>query len=228
MTFAAVQERTGYWLANPSQFVMARYEIETLPLNYRELEELHDTIEVIRWRVWFPKLQEELEGTELPAKIGLAATAGGWGSLGVGAVSGGSSLLVKSELTKRILVVAAKCFGLTGVAGLVVASYIINVVLEKSEQNLVTYKKDAKMVSLQMQHVVQKRQGEFHGCAIRATLQLAGAQERQIAHLQDQQQQQQQLLMDRDQSIADLRADQDQKIEDLSNQFQAFVAGIRN
>lgn len=77
MTFAAIQERTGYLLANPQKFLKPRYEVETAALNYKELEILHYTVESIRDVALLSKSIQELGDTELSAKISMAATAEG-------------------------------------------------------------------------------------------------------------------------------------------------------
>lgn len=126
--------------------------------------------------------------TELPIKIGLYGAAGGSGSLSLGAVTGASSLLVNSELTKRILVVVAKSFGVTGVAGVIVAGYVSHCIIEKSQRALKDYERDAKFVAMQMIQSIQGRQIDIQGCSIGAHLQIKAQHQAQVARLENQQQ----------------------------------------
>ncbi len=246
MKFQAIQERTSYLLANPQEFYKPRYDVEILPLNYPELGELMQGVETLRENEMLGKRFIDLKDTELPIKIGLCGAAGGAGSLGIGAAAGASSLLINSELTKRILVVVAKSFGVTGVAGIIVAGYVTHCILEKSQRELDNYERDAKFVAVQMIQSVQGRQIEIQGCAIGAHLQLTAQQELKIARqetktaqIERQQQDQQQLLSDREHEVTDLRSKQQdeiaalregqqQKIDDLSDRFNALLARVEN
>ncbi len=203
MKFQAIQERTSYYLANPQKFSKPRYDVEILPLNYPTLDVLKSGLDTfLRCRL-LERSITDLNDNDLAVKIGLYGAAGGAGSTGIGVVTGASSLLINSELTKRILVVVAKSFGVAGVATILITSYVVNCILKKSEEEQEAYRKDAKFVAMQMEQSIQGRQIDIQGSAIGAHLQITAQHEAQIARqetkmarLERQQQEQQQLLSD--------------------------------
>ncbi len=143
---------------------------KNLPFNYPKLGELKREVETLRENEMLGKRFIDLKETELPTKIGLCGTAGGAGSLGIGAAASASSLLVNSELTKRILVLMAKSFGVAVLAGFLIAGYLGNCILKKSEDELDTYKKDAKFEAMQMEQAMQERRIAIQRSALGAHL----------------------------------------------------------
>ncbi len=218
MNLKAVEQRTGFLLANPSQFSKTNYEIETEVLTYQEVMTLKYDVEFIRLNEHVQKIASSFFDHQLVTKVGICSAAGGWSSLGIGAIAKGASIPITSALTKQILSVAAKSFGIAGASGLVVA-FAINSILQKSETDLEHYERDAILVALQMDQVLQSRRSDFHEVETRCQ-RLA-----LIHHLQLTDQQQ--LTIDKQgREIADLKRAQ-QSIEGQQRDLEEIKKQLR-
>lgn len=218
MNLDAVQQRTGFLLANPSQFSKTAYEIETEVLNYHEVMSLKRDVELIRVTNLVQKSTSAIFDHELAAKVGICSAAGGWSSLGIGAIAKGASIPISSTLTKQILSIAAQSFGIAGASGLVIA-IAVNYILQKSEVDLKDYERDASIVALQMDQVLQSRRSDFHEFETRCQ-RLALVRNLQLTD-------QQQLTIDQQgREIADLKRSQQsiegqqRDLEDIKRQLQ--------
>lgn len=218
MNLDAVQQRTGFLLANPSQFSKTAYETETEVLNYHEVMSLKCDVELIRVTNLVQKSSSAFFDHELAAKVGICSAAGGWSSLGIGAIAKGASIPISSTLTKQILSIAAQSFGIAGASGLVIA-IAVNYILQKSEVDLKDYERDASIVALQMDQVLQSRRSDFHEFETRCQ-RLALVRNLQLTD-------QQQLTIDQQgREIADLKRSQQsiegqqRDLEDIKRQLQ--------